>query len=107
MNKSQLSNITNIIPKKKMILRAKNLITRLSLLDQENNIHYLKNELFQFFTEKENCEEERNIKQTISLIFKEELIKLGLINDNNVNKGKESDEKNLQEKKESQKRIVI
>jgi len=107
MNKSQLSNITNIIPKKKMILRAKNLITRLSLLDQENNIHYLKNELFQFFTEKENCEEERNIKQTISLIFKEELIKLGLINDNNVNKGKESDEKNLQEKKESKKNSNI
>jgi len=49
-----LNNITNIIVKKKTIQKAKNLITRLSLLNQENNIHSLKNELTQFFSEKEN-----------------------------------------------------
>ena len=35
MNK--LSNITNIILKKKTIQKAKNLITRLSLLNEESN----------------------------------------------------------------------
>ena len=101
MSMNKLSNITNIILKKKTIQRAKNLITRLSLLNQENNAHSLKNELFQFFSEKDNCEEEKYIKQTISLIFKEELIKIGFINENNnnqSNQGKESAEKNLQEK---------
>ena len=44
---------------KKLNKKAKNLITRLSLLNQENNIHSLKNELTQFFSEKENCEEEK------------------------------------------------
>ena len=95
-----LNNITNIIIKKKTIQKAKNLITRLSLLNQENNIHSLKNELTQFFSEKENCEEEKYIKQTISIIFKEELIKIGFINENNMtqsNQGKESAEKNIQE----------
>ena len=98
MNK--LSNITNIILKKKTVQKAKNLITRLSLLNEENNSHSLKNELFQFFSEKENCEEEKYIKQTISLIFKDELIKIGLINDNinQTNKGRETAEKNIQEK---------
>ena len=100
MNLNKLSNITNIILKKKTIQKAKNLITRLSLLNQENNSHSLKNELSQFFTEKDNCEEEKYIKQTISLIFKEELIKIGFINENVIqtNQGKESAEKNLQEK---------
>ena len=100
MSMNKLSNITNIILKKKTIQKAKNLITRLSLLNQENNSHSLKNELSQFFTEKDNCEEEKYIKQTISLIFKEELIKIGFINDNAIqtNQGKESAEKNLQEK---------
>ena len=100
-NMNKLSNITNIILKKKTVQKAKNLISRLSLLDQESNYHSLKNELNQFFTEKENCEEEKHIKQTISIIFKEELIKLGIINENNtqINKGKESAEKNLQENK--------
>ena len=95
-----LNNITNIIIKKKTIQKAKNLITRLSLLNQENNIPSLKNELTQFFSENENCEEEKYIKQTISIIFKEELIKIGFINENNVtqsNQGKESAEKNMQE----------
>ena len=96
MNK--LSNITNIILKKKTIQKAKNLITRLSLLNEESNSPSLKNELFQFFSEKENCEEEKYIKQTISLIFKDELIKIGLINDNIINKGRETAEKNIQEK---------
>ena len=100
MSMNKLSNITNIILKKKTIQKAKNLITRLSLLNQENNSHSLKNELSQFFTEKDNCEEEKYIKQTISLIFKEELIKIGFINENVIqtNQGKESAEKNLQEK---------
>ena len=99
MNK--LSNITNIILKKKTIQKAKNLIIRLSLLNEESNSPSLKNELFQFFSEKENCEEEKYIKQTISLIFKEELVKIGLINDNTnqVNQGRESAEKNSQEKR--------
>ena len=88
MSMNKLSNITNIILKKKTIQRAKNLITRLSLLNQENNAHSLKNELFQFFSEKDNCEEEKYIKQTISLIFKEELIKIGFINENNNNQSK-------------------
>ena len=96
MNK--LSNITNIILKKKTVQKAKNLITRLSLLNEESNSPSLKNELFQFFSEKENCEEEKYIKQTISLIFKDELIKIGLINDNIINKGRETAEKNIQEK---------
>ena len=100
MSMNKLSNITNIILKKKTIQKAKNLITRLSLLNQENNSHSLKNELSQFFTEKDNCEEEKYIKQTISLIFKEELIKIGFINENVIQskQGKESAEKNLQEK---------
>ena len=96
MNK--LSNITNIILKKKTIQKAKNLITRLSLLNEESNSPSLKNELFQFFSEKENCEEEKYIKQTISLIFKDELVKIGLINENIINKGRETAEKNIQEK---------
>ena len=96
MNK--LSNITNIILKKKTIQKAKNLITRLSLLNEESNSPSLKNELFQFFSEKDNCEEEKYIKQTISLIFKDELVKIGLINENIINKGRETAEKNIQEK---------
>ena len=97
---SKLSNITNVIIKKKTLQKAKNLISRLTLLNEESNLPSLKNELFQFFSEKENCEEEKFIKQTILLIFKEELIKLGLINENinQKNQGKENTEKNIQEK---------
>ena len=95
---SKLSNITNVIIKKKTLQKAKNLISRLTLLNEESNLPSLKNELFQFFSEKENCEEEKFIKQTILLIFKEELIKLGLINDNTnqKNQEKENTEKNIQ-----------
>ena len=52
------------------------------------------------FSEKDITEEEKNIKQTILLIFKEELIKLGLINENTnqKNQGKENAEKNVQDK---------
>ena len=59
---SKLSNITNVIIKKKTLQKAKNLISRLTLLNEESNLPSLKNELFQFFSEKENCEEEKFIK---------------------------------------------
>ena len=89
--------ITQNLLKKKTIQKAKNLITRLSLINQETKSHSLKNELSQFFTEKENCEEEKYIKQTIFLIFKEELIKIGVFQEQI--KKIEHDEKNSQEKK--------
>ena len=97
---NQLMNVTNVIIQKKTIQKAKNLITRLILLKEESNSPSLKNELSQFFSEKDISEEEKNIKQTILLIFKEELIKLGLINENTnqKNQGKENAEKNVQDK---------
>ena len=102
-------NYMKNIPKKKIIQRAKNLITRLSTLNEQNNYHSLKNELNQFFSEKENCEDEKYIKQTMILIFQEELIKIGFIKEdaNQIKQGKESNEKNNQDKKEIKNNISV
>ena len=75
------NNITSNILKKKTIQRAKNLLIRLSLFNPEENNSSLKNELNIFFREKQTSEEENHIKETISIIFNEELIKLGIFSD--------------------------
>ena len=82
----KFNNITPTILKKKSILRIKNLFVKLSLFNEESNNCSLKNELMIFFREKQNTEEEYHIKETISLIFSEELTKLGIITDNFTNK---------------------
>lgn len=99
----KFNNITSNILKKKTIQRAKNFLVRLSLFNPEDNNSSLKNDLMIFFREKQNTDEERHIKETISIIFYEELVKLGVYKIEEQKKQspekKESIEKNLQETK--------
>ena len=99
----KFNNITSNILKKKTIQRAKNFLVRLSLFNPEDNNSSLKNDLMIFFREKQNTDEERHIKETISIIFYEELVKLGVYKieeqKNQLPEKKESIEKNLQETK--------
>ena len=62
-------NITPNIIKKKTIQRTKNLLSKLSQFSPENNNSSLKNDLMIFFREKQNSEEEKHIKDTISIYF--------------------------------------
>ena len=97
-------SITPNIIKKKTIQKTKNLLSKLSQFNPENNNSSLKNELMIFFREKQNSEEEKHIKDTISIIFHDELINLGLISDNFQKKNNnqiEEEKKQSPEKKES------
>ena len=100
----KFNNITPTILKKKSILKIKNLLARLSLFNEENNNSSLKNEIMIFFREKQNTEEENHIKETISIIFNDELVKMGIFPENYSNKKLnqiEEQKKQSPEKKES------
>ena len=101
------NNITSNILKKKIIQRAKNLIIKLSFFNPEENNSSLKNELYIFFREKHNSEEEKHIKETISIIFYEELAKLGIFSDNYKKYNKiEEQKKQSPQKNENFEKII-
>ena len=94
------NKIPNLM-KKKTIQRAKNIMTKLALLNLEENNSALKNELMIFFRDK--LEEDNHIKETISIIFHDELVKLGVISENFPQKklAYEEQKKQSPEKKEN------
>ena len=104
----KFNNTTSNTPKKKTIQRGKNLIIKLSSFNPEENNSSLKNELMIFFREKYNTDEENHIKETISIIFQDELTKLGIFSENvqkRYNKNEET-KKQSPEKKESIEKVL-
>ena len=104
----KFNNTTSNILKKKTIQRGKNLIIKLSSFNPEENNSSLKNELMVFFREKYNTDEENHIKETISIIFHDELTKLGIFSENvqkRYNKNEET-KKQSPEKKESIEKVL-
>jgi hypothetical protein len=99
----KFNNITPTLLKKRIIQRAKNLLFKLSLFKPEDNNSSLKNEIQLFFREKNSTEEEAHIKETISIVFYEELNILGVISDYIPKKFYQIEEQKKQspEKKES------
>ena len=74
-------NITPNVLKRKIIQKAKTLLIKLSLFKSEENNTSLKTDLLNFLQQKQMTEEENHVKETILIIFREELIKLGILSE--------------------------
>lgn len=95
-------NITPNVLKRKIIQKAKTLLIKLSLFKSEENNTSLKTDLLNFLQQKQMTEEENHVKETILIIFREELIKLGILSEEmiqrNPSPSKEKKRINLQKK---------
>ena len=98
-------NITPNVLKRKIIQKAKTLLIKLSLFKSEENNTSLKTDLLNFLQQKQMTEEENHVKETILIIFREELIKLGILSEEliqrNPSPSKEKKGDHSQEKTES------
>ena len=98
-------NITPNILKRKIIQKAKTLLIKLSLFKSEENNTSLKTDLLNFLQQKQMTEEENHVKETILIIFREELIKLGILSEEliqrNTSPSKEKKIEHSPEKNES------
>ena len=98
-------NITPNVLKRKIIQKAKTLLIKLSLFKSEENNTSLKTDLLNFLQQKQMSEEENHVKETILIIFREELIKLGILSEEliqrNSSPSKEKKMENSPEKTES------
>lgn len=95
-----LTNDQNI--KKKIIDKAKNIISRLTQFNPQINNSNLKNEIFIFFRDQSNNQTELKIKEVITLLYQQELELMNLLPNKNKSTLKNKEEillKNNEEKK--------
>ena len=88
--------------KKKIIDKAKNIISRLTQFNPQINNSNLKNEIFIFFRDQSNNQTELKIKEVITLLYQQELELMNLLPNKNKSTLKNKEEillKNNEEKK--------